>query len=232
MTDSNETKTAAPSALPDSKHAATNTKEPAPFHFHHVSVDVLPAIRHNIAQILHNRRFGLVDRSLWPATAAAECEDLAMVAQHEETQEYLYVYFVQKDPKVSVGRMRNYVKHLQNQDPPVLRFWVVYAQARTTGAYRTIVPANMKVEFWEVSKLFPDVAHHSLQPKARKLTLDEEQELLKRLNITSKTMLPRFDPDDAFVRVKGWEVGDVIELIRQFGDQQEPQVYYRHVSTS
>ncbi len=66
---------------------------------------------------------------------------------------------------------------------------------------------------------------HILQPKHSKINKKEEDELLKRLNV-SKTQLPKVKETDPALP-EGVQIGDIIKIERR--DEEEVFTYYRVV---
>jgi DNA-directed RNA polymerase subunit H (RpoH/RPB5) len=136
----------------------------------------------------------------------------------------VYVYFA-IDPKVPVKKMREYIQHMI--ESKVNHAIIVYAQQITPSA-KNEIPPNLDIETFKANELFENVTKHKLVPPHYKLDESEVNELLK-LRKTTRKKLPRYNPEDPIVKYYHWPIGSVIKIIRKFGNQQDPQIYWRHV---
>lgn len=102
---------------------------------------------------------------------------------------------------------------------------IVSDQAVTHGAAKECTKHGWQCfTFQELS--FP-VARHSLVPRHRLLSQDEETSLLQRLHIR-KAQLPIINSSDPVCRYYDFRPGSVLEILRRNG-YQVPTLYYRLV---
>ena len=75
--------------------------------------------------------------------------------------------------------------------------------------------------------------YHFLVPKHEKIESEEEAaKILKQYYAIHKNKLPRYDPNGPIVKYNHWKEGTVVRIYRKFGNQKDPEIYYRHVRTA
>jgi DNA-directed RNA polymerase subunit H (RpoH/RPB5) len=123
--------------------------------------------------------------------------------------------------------MREYIQHME--DHQVTHAIIIYAQQITPSAKNLIIPP-LDIETFTAKELSVNPVKHLLVPRHEKIETEEEiQQILKKYYLTSKNLLPRYDPNDIVVRYYHWPIGSVIRIYRKFGNQKDPEIYYRHV---
>lgn len=112
-------------------------------------------------------------------------------------------------------------KGLKEADHPVV---VVY-DTITTGARKMLAPCA-RVELFQKQELLFNVTKHDLVPRHRKLSNEEQQEVLRKYRVTA-LKLPKIKKDDPVTRYFQGKVGEVFEITREHNGDLE--LYYRIV---
>jgi len=187
------------------------------------SFRTLDSILNTIHEMFTDRGYKIIPRSQWNKKNQ-QFEDLKAIANMQDGT-IVFVFF-DTEPKVLVKKIREYVAHMEEQK--ITNAVLVYGTQITSGA-KSGIPENYKFETFQATELYKNRTRHYLVPKHEKLTDEQIAEVLKKYCVSSKNQLPRYDPSDMVVRYYNWPVGTVVKIYRRFGNQREPEDYYRHV---
>ena len=90
---------------------------------------------------------------------------------------------------------------------------IVVARERPNAAtLRSISEAGRDVQFFDVRELQYNVTKHSLVPRHELLSEEQVEQLLTRLQLRSRSLLPRIDSSDPVARYLGLRPGNVVRI--------------------
>jgi DNA-directed RNA polymerase subunit H (RpoH/RPB5) len=187
------------------------------------SFRITDRILQTVHEMFADRKYKVIPKMQW-SRKNQQFEDLKVVAKTPHGQ--VLVFFA-TDPKVSVKKIREYISHMDEQK--ITHAILIYGHLITPGA-KAGISVQYDFEMFQAKELFENKTRHLLVPKHELIEDRKELEnVLKKFHVSTKTQLPKYDPEDMVVKYYHWPLGSVVKIDRRLGNQKEKEEYYRHV---
>ena len=109
-------------------------------------------------------------------------------------------------------RLADFKKLLDAQAPASALTIVVARERPNAATLRSLADAGKEVQFFDVRELQYNVTRHALVPRHEPLPEGEVEQLLQRLQLRSRYLLPRIESTDPVARYLGLRPGNVVRI--------------------
>lgn len=124
-----------------------------------------------------------------------------------------YVKFVLLH-KVRPNMLRDYINQIREKDISEADELLLIIRNKPNSALLKITKEFKNIQIFWIRNLIINITHHRLNPKYRKLTESEIENILKQYHITSRFQLPLMLTDDPISKYFGFKSGTVCEINR------------------
>ncbi len=116
-------------------------------------------------------------------------------------------------PKLRLADFKKLLELQEGAAPPPPPLTIVVARERPNAAtLRSLAEAGREVQFFDVRELQYNVTRHTLVPRHEPLPEPEVEQLLARLQLRSRYLLPRIESTDPVARYLGLRPGNVVRI--------------------